>query len=217
MKEYELLREEMMENIRAITQYAVILYAAVTAVFAFAIESNNFLLYLITYFIVLPLHFATESKHYANCKIAAYLYVFLEGGEFNWEQRHQKLEIDNSYKRNWKSHFFYYAFLIVSSIFAETTLIIGEYTCTTKCVWGVVIPIVSVTAIGIMKKTSINYIHTREKFITEWQKLKKKDDSKRDNKKRMRLCSPNKSSHNWKNVTRKSGNNNNSITISFHH
>ncbi len=75
-EEIELLRAEIIQNYNAIAQYNCVLYTAVTAVLAFAVNSDRYVMCLLPYVVMLPIHFLCETRSGNICRIGAYLYVF---------------------------------------------------------------------------------------------------------------------------------------------
>lgn len=173
MNEYELLRNEMMDNFKIISQNTSILYTSFAAIFALAIKENNFLLYLVPYFVIIPLFLASEAKARSNCRIAAYLSVYCEGSEYNWERRHQRLDEETHQKRNWKSTLSYYLLGVISSVAGEIQLFCSnKYSCTEKWIYGSVIFLVTIIAFVILKLNTIDYAKERRKMINKWNKIK---------------------------------------------
>lgn len=103
MKEYEMLRAEMMDDYKTISQYNVVLYTATATILAFAIKDGTFLSCLIPYCVLLPLYLICEAKRRGICRIAAYLNVYYEGTEYNWERRHHVF--DETVEKNKKKRF----------------------------------------------------------------------------------------------------------------
>lgn len=93
MKEYELLRQEILDKINAIVQYNILLYTATTAVLAFAFEKENPFLCLLPYVVILPIYLMVEELHNITSNIAAYMIVFLEGTDHNWETRYYRRNV----------------------------------------------------------------------------------------------------------------------------
>ena len=174
MNEYELLREEMMENFKVISQNTSVLYTAVAAIFALAINTNNFIFYMIPYFVIVPVFLASEAKARSNCRIGAYLNVFCEGTEYNWERRHQMLEENIHQKRNWRSTLYYYILGFVSSVAAEIQLIFSVNSCLEKWIYGSAILLWTIVAFVILKKNTIDYAEERKKMIKQWMEIRDK-------------------------------------------
>lgn len=172
MSEYELLRNEILENYDAIKQYNLALYVAVISVLTFALDKQNFLYCLIPYIAIIPLYFACESKNRNICKIAAYMNVFLEGNEYNWEMLHQKYDEKFNKKRNWKSISQYYFLSIMCSAIAIAKIFQLDYDTNTKWVLFSIVLIVTIVAIIAMGLSTINYVNCRKAMLENWKKIK---------------------------------------------
>lgn len=175
-KEYEMLRAEMMEYYRAITQYGNILYTAVAAILVFALQKDAFYLCLVPYIVILPLYLLTEAKSRGICKIAAYMYVFLEGGNYFWEHRHHIIDKIQPGKRGSLIPYFYLAPACSACAIYKIVIIprtVPEYIFKI----GFVVLVTVVTLI-IMAKNKVNYVSVKDSFIEEWEKLKKAEEAK---------------------------------------
>lgn len=164
-----------MENSKVISQNTSVLYTAVAAIFALAINTNNFVFYMIPYFVIIPIFLASEVKARSNCRIGAYLNVFCEGTEYNWERRPQMLEENVHQKRNWRSTLSYYILGVVSSVAAEIQLIFSNNNSyLEKGIYGSAILLGTIVAFVILKKNTIDYAKERKKMINQWIEIKDK-------------------------------------------
>lgn len=172
MSEYELLRNEILENYDAIKQYNLALYVAVISVLTFALDKQNFVYCLIPYIAIIPLYFACEGKNRNICKIASYLHVFREGDKYNWERRHQKYDELFSEKRNWRSISLYYFLSILCSTMSITKIFLLDYNICIKLLLSTLVFIFTIVVIVIMKLNTINYVDCRKTMIANWKKIK---------------------------------------------
>lgn len=172
MSEYELLRNEIIECYDAIKNYNIAMYAAVVTVLTFALGKNNFLYCLVPYVAIIPLYFASESKNRNICKIAAYMNVFLEGNEYNWERLHHKYDEQFNKKRNWKSISQYYFLSIICSVIAITKIFQFNYDTYVKWILLSIVLIISIVAIIAMGLSTINYLNCRKAMLENWKKIK---------------------------------------------
>lgn len=106
MSEYELLRQEILEDYKAITQYNLALFSIVSATLAFVLGREEYYLCLVPYLAIVPLFLLCEVTRKNICRIASYMAVFLEGEAYNWENRHQKLEFKKSKKETGNRYFY---------------------------------------------------------------------------------------------------------------
>lgn len=175
MKEYELLRAEMMDLFKAVTQYGTVLYSAVAAILAFALQRDEFYLCMVPYVAILPLFLLSESKNRGICKIAAYMYVFLEEDEFHWEHRHHELEIINSKKQRRGSVIPYYYLAITCSAAALFKVYANQDGWALKGIESLIVIVITVISIIVMKKNKVNFNETRKEFITQWEAIKQSE------------------------------------------
>lgn len=170
MKEYELLRNEMMESYRAITQYNTVLYTATATILALVLQRDEYLLCLIPYIVIIPLFLLCESKRNGICRIAAYMNVFLEGDEFNWERRHHLF--DQKKTRSRGSLHPYYFLMLTCTGFSIYKIICGEYSCTAMCIRIVAVLTLLIISLIVMKSKTVNYTKTRDELINDWREIK---------------------------------------------
>lgn len=92
MKEYELLRDEIMQKIGLQNTLLTFTITTCFAAYAFALSNNNIMFYLIPFCIILPMSIRIAYYTSALTKIAAYMEVFLEEKSgYIWETRNRKL------------------------------------------------------------------------------------------------------------------------------
>lgn len=187
MKEYEFLRAEIMDDYKYIAQYNVVLYTASATILAFALQKEQFILSLVPYIILLPLYLMCEEKRRGICKIAAYLHVFLEGTEFNWERRHHVFDGKNN--KNRKKSFFsdnvsplpYYCLALVCSASAISKIAIYQSCWIEKAVDLSFVIMITIITIAIMNKHKTDYVNTRDRYIKYWEEQKKSEEKPREN------------------------------------
>ena len=177
-----MLREEILESYRAITQFTSILYAAVAAIFTYASKENNYILYLIPYIVIIPMFLAAQDKLRSICGIAAYLIVFHEGNHFNWEKRHGALDLqlNRNRKHNWDATFpSYYCIAIISSVAAGYNLLIADqYDCIGKIIRGAIIFFGTIVFLLIMRSHAVDYNDERSKMVENWSQIKSGEKNK---------------------------------------
>lgn len=122
-KEYEFLRNEMLSRYNFIQSNMSMMYAAVGAVLAFALgtENKEYFVCLMPLFIIVSLFLHSQRRHKSIASLGAYLYVFHEGeGEnFMWERRHHAEEECDNNKRvfyRWSVPMPYYSLIVVCGI-----------------------------------------------------------------------------------------------------
>ena len=113
--EYLMLREEILHHDSIENNTINFMYVFVSAILTISLNQEDALYVLIAYIVTIPAYRIVWSKRKGICKIGAYLNVFLEGKEYNWERRSCKM-YDNP--PNWvssKIQSFNFPFLFVST------------------------------------------------------------------------------------------------------
>lgn len=180
MKEYEILRNEIINNLDSVRQYNSILYTVVASILAFTFDSKNYLACMLPYIVIISIYNLTVSRHKGICKIGAYLNVFLEGEDYNWERRHaifDKEYMDPAISAlNWKSLGRFYLLSCVCSAITIYKLITEmSYNTTYKGVISLIIVIFSFFVCRYFYKNAVDYIEEREKMIKHWEKIKEEE------------------------------------------
>lgn len=124
--EYLMLREEILHLDSIVSNTINFFYAFIASYLAFALLQEDTIFILLSYIVTIPAYLIVLNKMKAMCRIAAYLKIFLEGNEFNWETRYMQ------YKDKNESSFFrivswHFPFMVVS--IAVTALLIYKMKC----------------------------------------------------------------------------------------
>lgn len=85
--EYLMLREEILHLESIINNTINFFYVFIASFLAFALTQNDTIFLLLSYIVTMPAYLIVLSKMEGMCRIGAYLHVFHEGKEFNWERR----------------------------------------------------------------------------------------------------------------------------------
>lgn len=170
MNEYQMLRDEIMENIKQISQHITILYTATAALLAFALQTSEFLLPMIPYTVIVPLLLRSEALTNTNCRIAAYMIVFLEGVDNHWETR--LYENEKGRKRTKRYLLPYYFISLTCTVSSLYKLIFGNYLYFYKWLWGICIIILSIILFVIMIANTVNIKKKKGEYIKQWQEMK---------------------------------------------
>lgn len=180
-KEYELLRGEIQEGIKTAENYKAIMYSATAAIYAFAIGFKEPMAYLLTLFIIIPVYLQNVEQTLSTLRIGAYLYVFIEGVEFNWETRLKKF--DDTYKSKSPPINPYISLSAISTIlvFAFQDYSMKIHYILFRLGIAVLAFIISAFIIRIKQ---INYLTEKQKYIHLWMEIKKmeEDDLKKRSK-----------------------------------
>ena len=166
-----MLRSEMMEDYKQISQYNVALYTVTATILTFALGRSEYYLCLVPYLVAVPLFLMCEAKRKDICKIASYLAVYLEGDEFNWETRHQLLEEYDGQRRNWQSLLIYYLIPITCSGLSIYRIV---YNYSNYGMWNRIVSVIILTlgTLILMGVKTISYVSFRKNKRQEWKKHK---------------------------------------------
>lgn len=92
MKEYEILRAEIMQKIELQNTLLTFTITTSVAVFAFALSQNNILFYFLPFCVIIPMSIRIAYYTSSLTKLSAYMEVFLEGEDgYIWETRNRRL------------------------------------------------------------------------------------------------------------------------------
>lgn len=85
--EYLMLREEII-HLDALTNNILnFFYIFMATYISVVLDKNDTIYILMTHIVIIPAYLIVIGKRMATCKISAYMLVFLEGEDFNWETR----------------------------------------------------------------------------------------------------------------------------------
>lgn len=85
--EYLMLREEVLHLDAIISNTINFFYVFIASFLAFALTRKDTIFLLLSYIVTMPAYLIVLSKMEGMCRIGAYLKVFHEGEDFNWETR----------------------------------------------------------------------------------------------------------------------------------
>ena len=111
-KEYLMLRDEILKDYEIIQNSRNVLYAAVAAILAFAVDQKEALLFLIPYIVIIPVYLVTIDYTLNMYKLGTYLKVFHEQGDFRWENRLYLLNYDIKKRVTRGERFFHAPFMV---------------------------------------------------------------------------------------------------------
>lgn len=183
MKEYEMLRQELLQNYGDIKNYNSVMYTATAAILAFAWEMGEYILCMLPLVVIVPLYLLCESKRNTICRLATYMYVFLEGDEFRWERRHY--EFDNNERehkeknvkiknRDWRGFISHYTLVILCALLSIYKCLIScSYSYCGKTIRILIMASIVILCVVIMHENTIDYLKLRGKYIEEWEGIKR--------------------------------------------
>lgn len=91
IREYETLREEIKQKIELHNSLITFMITTVVAILAFALESNNTLLYLLPFCVIISISMRIAYYMEAIVKLSAYIIIYIEDKieGLNWETRNK--------------------------------------------------------------------------------------------------------------------------------
>lgn len=168
-EEYLMLREEILHLNTIIINTIHLLYTFIASFLAFALTQEDTIFILLTYIMIVPAYLIVVSKMSGMARIGAYLYVFHEGKNFNWEHR------NIMYKGNVSSHLStaHLPFFYINIVIFFLLLIRTAYTWPLSLYEGFKLAcglFLFIYMMYIINKSKI--IHTNN-FIIKWESIKK--------------------------------------------
>lgn len=170
--EYLMLRDEILHLDLLVNNTINFFYVFVSAVLLYSLKEKNVVSMLISYIVIIPAYIIAMDKTKNMYKIGAYLRVFHEGNEFNWETRNAKLYQDPKFAKLSKMSAFNLPFLFVSSFVTILFMAridwnsVGETIEFLKVVIAIIL--YSVQLILIIKNGRIKYFD----YVEFWEKQK---------------------------------------------
>lgn len=173
--EYESLKEEILHSMETVKSYRSLLYTIVIAALAFAFEKDEPILFLVPFCAIIPIYLLAMHQIDSAMRIGAYIYVFIEPNtDCQWETRLYKY--DNLHKNQYstkKSSIDSY--LCISFCCLILSALKLDY-CNRDINFYITIVsqiIILILCIYVFIKKRPDYLATKEKYISEWQEIKK--------------------------------------------
>lgn len=174
--EYLMLREEILNNSNMENNTINFFYATAAAILAFSIDKSDSLYILISYVVIIPAYLIVRSKRRSICKIGAYLKVFHEGNEFNWETRSCELYKGSEKSYSSKIQSTNYPFLFVSTFVMGLFFVKTDWSTFCNDYYEIFKVIVALILYSIQISLIIKYKKiTVEDFESEWDRVKNKE------------------------------------------
>ena len=174
-EEYLMLREEILHLDTIVNNTINFFYVFVSTILAFSITQEDSLFTLISYVVIIPAYLMVLSKEKGIFKIGAYLYVFQEGKEFNWERRSRKMYSNNTEPILYKIHSFNFPFLFVSTFVTVIFFIKTDWDAicmVSEFVKMVIAVILYITQLMLIIK---NRRVSARPYIALWEKVKNEE------------------------------------------
>lgn len=113
-EEYVSLRDEIIHLDDSISSVLNFFYTFIATFLAFSLTQDDTIYLLLSHIITLPAYLLIIGKRMGQCKISAYLQVFGEGEEINWETRQTRLKIKKGPQIFVYVHATHFPFLLVN-------------------------------------------------------------------------------------------------------
>ena len=168
-EEYKVLRDEMIMYYNNIANYNIVLFTTSTGIMAYVLNKEEYYYCLIPLMIIIPLFLLCENQHKNACKLGAYLNVFCEGKEYNWERRHHYYD-RRSEKRDPKDILPYISMVCVSCISAIMKILCNDGV---NKVYTIIPVIAMVCSVTIIIHEKVEYNNMRENYRKSWEEVKK--------------------------------------------
>lgn len=167
--EYLMLRKEIL-HLDSITNNTInFFYAFISAYIAFAMKQEDTIFVLLSFIGIIPPYLIVINKMDALCRIAAYLNVFQEGGNFNWERRYirykEKYESSKFRIISWHTPFILTSLAVTILFFYKTNWQNISIIDTIKCL------ICLTLLLWILCKACKNRNISPIKYIKRWEKV----------------------------------------------
>jgi hypothetical protein len=175
LKEYDNLRNEINKKIELTNTLITFTIVTVDGELAFAMSSSNntILLYLIPFFIIIPLSMRIAYYRTSIAKISAYMIVFLEESDdgLKWETRNAKVGGKIKWYERLKYDECLFLTFISSIVFALNFVSDKNYL--QKFDILIIAIVISALIFEIILTTNIKSIDKeRNKWIERWEKIK---------------------------------------------
>lgn len=168
--EYLMLREEILHLSTLEDNVINLLYIFVATVMAFSFTQKDTIFILLSYIIIIPTYRLVLSKEIGIYRIGSYLFVYHEGGDFNWEGRNLKF-YDELYKDSgrklqvFNTPFLYISTFVMLILFLKTD---WENICTIYELGKILIAIYFLIIKWIIEN---RYMDIR-RYISYWERIK---------------------------------------------
>lgn len=177
IKEYEDLRGEIKQKIELHNSLATFMITTVVAILAFALKSDNSLLYLLPFAIIIPISMRITYFRTALVKISAYIIVYIEDkiNGLNWETRNTHLtniNHNNLYNNLTISH--YYEGMVLSIVCYALYFFnyVKDNIIDFQSIILLIIPLLLVLWEFVITKRIMSFDQERDEWIRKWKDFK---------------------------------------------
>ena len=172
MKEYDTLRNEILQNQSLIVQYDCVLYTAVAAILVFALEHDNYLLFLIPMLMI----FFLEEKRKAIHIISAYMCVFFKSTDYPWESRlHQYQQDYDSEASRFFPHLHYHFTVFMCGMLSIFEISSYGYSPFGTRIRIASVGVLTIVVICLMAFHTIDRATARQRYMKRWKIIKDRE------------------------------------------
>lgn len=177
IKEYEDLRGEIKQKIELHNSLITFMITTVVAVLAFALESNNIILYLLPFGIIIPISMRITYYRTAMAKVSAYIVVYIEDKleDLNWETRNTQLINENQgrlYDAFTISHYYEGIILSIVCYALYFWYYIKDKPINSQTIVRLFIPFLLVIWETVITKRILTFNKERNEWIKVWKNFK---------------------------------------------
>lgn len=177
--EYEALKQEILYSVQVVKNYRSLLYSIVVAVLAFAFDKDDPILFLLPFFVIIPIYLHAMHQVDSMMRIGAYIYVFLEPEtDCKWETRLYKYDQlhKNQYSTKKTSIDTYCCMSFVCLLLSIIKL---DYANIDLMFYVTIIGqlIAAITCAYFFIKKRPDYASRKEKYINEWLEIQKEENT----------------------------------------
>lgn len=180
-EEYNTLRAEVLQKIELHNKLIMFAITTTVAILAFAFSQNNAYLFLLPFCVIIPVSLRVIDYRSAMVKISAYIAVFIEpkNKNYNWETRNHKLNIsiNNNITKALRSNINYDCLIL--SISCYILFVVRFLNMTSKInfdFWIAVISPILLVIIELILSIKGNKLYkTKQYWIDKWKIMHDKE------------------------------------------
>lgn len=180
-EEYNTLRAEVLQKIELHNKLIMFAITTTVAILAFAFSQNNAYLFLLPFCVIIPVSLRVIYYRLAMVKISAYIAVFIEhkNKNYNWETRNHKLNIsiNNNITKALRSNINYDCLIL--SISCYILFVVRFLNMTYKInfdFWIAVISPILLVIIELILSIKGNKLYkTKQYWIDKWKIMRDKE------------------------------------------
>lgn len=177
IREYETIREEILQKVNLHNSLITFMITTVVALLTFALTNNKPFLYLLSFCIIIPISMRITYYRTMMIKLSAYIIVYFEKDikGLKWETRNSQFVNagnDRLYNKLTISHYYEGLLLGIVSYGLFVYNFIQNKNLDSVELILVHLPIILLIWEGIITKRISQFDKERNKWISEWEKLR---------------------------------------------